>query len=564
MSSYLAGLRPRTLKQARQESEVSLELADRPQQALTGLLVEGVEGAKKGFLGQEKYDGLDAIVEAYDGEVPDNILYDAASLAYDVLADPTNILGGAMIKGFDLMELGSNKGRGMLTGSSPNVIDDFYGLDPNKAFPTGYNPEKVQKALEAGEEVPSQAKRAYGVWATTKLIADKIGTSFDELPKKYQNKILQVADKLPASARNTIVKLQGNFDKPGVKQRADEVLAAVFKGAGFANWAGKSAANALSTVFDASARQAYKDTGLTPVNQKRVEKLFNKGTKAGIQSAVAQLQHAAYMAFRRGRKDLPPVLQETMDQMSIGGFQKLDTAKYGELSNTVEKTVRGEVYQTPPEVTSSLFKRAIKNWGVGMSDDATMVVRQPQGVSGNFVYDANIKSKVAHAGRRIFADNPKGFSSVVDLKKAFEAKGFNPKQIQMTPTGIMITHSAASSSRLEGGINLVTHIDKGGIGNTVLSDVYDFLEKVPVVRKVEEMMDEDIIGITPPITLDFTKGSPPITTKRTTTEDVGKLVEMNQGSKLSENAKLTAHERETMTGMFGGGLVAREMNDDQE
>lgn len=564
MSSYLAGLRPMTLEKAQQESQATLELADRPQQALTGLLVEGVEGAKKGFLGQEKYDGLDAIVEAHEGQVPDDFLYGAASLAYDVLADPTNLIGGALLKGFDLLEIGANKGRGMLTGSSPNVISDFYGLDPNKAFPTGYNPEKVQKALEAGEEVPSQAKKAYGVWATTKLIADKMGTSFDALPKKYQKKILQLANKLPASATNNIVKLKGNLDNPSVKKQADEVLGAVFKGAGFANWAGKSAANVFSTLFDASARQAYKDTGLTPVNQKRVEKLFNQGTKAGVQSAVAQLQHAAYMAYRRGRKDLPPVLQETMDQMSIGGFQKLDPTKYNELSTTVEKTVRGESYKTPAPVVESLFKRAIKNWGVGMSDDATMVVRQPQGVSGNFVYDANIKSKVAHAGRRIFADNPEGFSSVVDLKKAFEARGFNPKNIQMTPDGIMITHSAASSSRLEGGINLVTHIDKGGIGNTVLSDVYDFLEKVPVVRKVEEMMDEDIIGITPPITLDFTKGASPVSTNRTTTEDVGKLVEMNQGAKLSQNAKSAANEKQAMTGMFGGGLVAREMNDDEE
>lgn len=563
MSSYLSGLRPKTIKSALQESEASLDMADRPQQALTGLLAEGFEGAGKGFRGEKKYQGLDDIVKAYGFNVPDELGYEFVSLAYDVLADPTNVMGGAMIKGFNLMDIGANKARGMFTGSSPNVIKNFYSLDPSKAFPAGYNPDKVQKALAAGEEVPEQAKNAYGVWSTTKMITDKMGTTFEALPSEYQQKIMEVASKLPSSAKNTVAKLRDNFDDPDVKKKADQVLAAAFKGAGFVEWAGKSASNVFSTLFDASSRQAYRDTGLTTANQKRVSEAFSEGTGKGIKTGIAQLQHAAYMAFRRGRKDLPPALQETMDQMSIGGFQKLDPDKYGELSNTVEKTVRGEVYQTPPEVTSSLFNQAMKNWGVGFSDDATMVVRQTRGYSGDFVSDANRKSKPVIAGRRIFKSNPKGFNSVVDLKKAFEAQGFKADDIKMTPDGVIITNSAASYSYLEGGINLVTHINLKGVANVVVSDMYDFLEKVPVVRKIEEMMDEDIIGVSPPITVDLLKGTPSAVNKRTVEENVGKLAELTQEAGAFTNARGVAQERQDMTAIFGAGMLARENNDEQ-
>ena len=559
MSSYLSGVRPKTLESATQESEATLDYLDRPQQALTGLLSEGTSGAIKGFLGQEKYDGLDSIIKSKGGEVPEGMAYEAASLAYDVLADPTNLIGGALVKGFDMLEGGARKGRGMLTGSSPNVISDFYSLNPEKAFPTGYNPAKVKKAIAAGEEVPKQAKDAYEAWSRTNTalhIVEKMGTKVDKLPEGYKDKILKVVDKIPAKIKGTVAELQASKD-PDVKKQADVMLGAYFKTKGFAEWAGESVANVFSTVFSSTSKAAYKDTGLTTANKKRVEKAFGAGDNTGVKTGVAQLQHAAYMAHRRGRTDLPPVLQETMDQMSIGGFQKLDPSKYEELSGTVQKQVRGQDYTTPADVTGSLLKQATKNWGVGLTDNATMVVRQPRGFSGDFVSDANRKSKAVTAGRRIFSERPQGFDSVLDLKKAYEKKGFD--NVKMTPTGVIITGSAASNSYLEGGINIVTHIDLKGVGNVIISDMYDFLEKVPVIKKIEQMMEEDIIGVTPPITVDLLGTTGKAVNTRTVPENIDKLKEMTGVAEASAQTL----EKATMKEGLGAGMLAREANEEE-
>jgi hypothetical protein len=560
MSSYLTGLRGfnRTPEQIRQEAETAIDLADRPQQALTGALVEGIEGARKGLLGQERYEGLDAIVEAYGNEVPDNIAYDAASLAYDLFADPTNLIGGAIVKGLSTIDDVALKSKGMLTGSSPNVISDFYSLSPDKAFPTGYNPSRVQKELKEGKEIPKQAKNAYDAWSRTNTalhIVDKIGTSVDKLPQSVQGKIEAVVNKMPSKLRNTIAELQASRD-PEVKAQADKMLGAYFKGQGFAQWAGKSAANVLGEVFDRTSQAMYKDTGLTKSNQQRVSKFFDRADNVGNKTALAQLQHAAYMAYRRGRKDLPPVLQETVDQMSIGGFQKMDPDKYTELSSTVEKNIRGQAYQTPQEVTKSLFRQAGENWGIPKVNDVTMVVRQPRGFSGDFVSDANRKSKAVMTGRRIFKENPNGFSKPSELKKAFEAKGF--KNVKVVPNGVIITGSAASNSYLEGGVNVVTHIDTKGVGNVVISDQYDFLEKVPVVKKIESSMKEEVWGVTPPITVDLLGDSAPAVNKRTKAEDIGKLREMTKAS----TASTATLEKDLMKEGMLGVMTAREIQDE--
>lgn len=235
----------------------------------------------------------------------------------------------------------------------------------------------------------------------------------------------------------------------------------------------------------------------------------------------------------------------------------MDVDKYTQLSGTVEKTIRGQAYQTPPEVAKSLFRQARENWSIPVENNVTMVVRQPRGFSGDFVSDANRKSKAVMMGRRVFKENPQGFKSGSELKKAFEAKGF--KNIKVVPDGIIISGSGASNSYLEGGINIVTHINTKGVGNVVVSDQYDFLEKVPVVKKIEEGMKEDVWGVTPPITVDLLGDSAPAVNKRTTAEDLGKLRDMSAGAQASQ----ATVERDVVRDSMLLGLTARELQDDE-
>jgi hypothetical protein len=482
---------------------------------------------------------------------------------YDLFADPTNIMGGVLVKGLDAVQ-GATKGRGLITGSSPNVIDDFYGLNPEKAFPDGTNPQEVKRMIDEGVPVPKELRKAYDAWSRGTVaakIVNSIGKSADKLPDSIKSKIDAVVNKMPTDTVEKITKFQRSTD-PEVRAQANRVLGSYFKTKGFVEWAGKSAANALSEAFDPSSRAMYRDTGISRTNQKRINEQFEKGAKdpRGLKSAVAQLQHAAYMAWRRGRKDLPPVLQETLDQMSIGGFQKMDQDLYAKTSRTVEKELRGQAYKTPAEVSKTLFRHARNNWGIPEDNNVTMVVRQPNGVSGNFVYDANRKSKPVITGRSIFKQNPQGFKSATSLKKAFIAKGYKPEDIKVVPKGVVITSSAASTSYLEGGINMVTHINTDGVANVVISDQYDFLEKVPLVKNIENSMKEDVWGVTPPITVDLLKETESVVNKRTKPEDLDILKTMT--SEAKPTADTTAAEY-VKTGLLSG-LAARELTDEDE
>lgn len=76
-----------------------LEMVDKPQNAMQGALVEGVEGFKKGLAHEKDYNSTD-VLDAY-GWKGDGLGKKATGLALDLVADPLNLVGvGAVKKGY--------------------------------------------------------------------------------------------------------------------------------------------------------------------------------------------------------------------------------------------------------------------------------------------------------------------------------------------------------------------------------------------------------------------------------------------------------------------------------
>lgn len=469
----------------------AIDLLGRPQQAMYAGLIEGQEGVPRGLSGDTDYSHKDvrqsnptynAIVQGTG--IPTGV----SDTSADFFADPLNLIPLSWL----------NKGKkfgGMLTGSSPNVIDDFYGTDTEKLFPKGWNPEKVEEAISRGEKVPDNALLALGTHKTT-LQGIKIGLAIQKktgvkLPSKVKKALIEVssADRTTATGAN-------------------KVLAAYYKGKGGVKWVGESIDNAFKALLSPSSRAMYAETGLTKVNQERIAKLLKEGD---VPAAVAQAQHAVYMAHRTGKPfdQLHPSLQKIAKEMSIDGFQKLSVTSYVKSANKAKKTLGGEPYKTPNKDSATLFNIALGNWGIKKgknADNYDIVVRQPGGVSGDFTYDVALKAKGVSSGRTIFKNRGyEPFDSVEELKEAYEKAGVAVRSADSS--GIYIVNSAASNSRLEGGINLVTKVRVDGITDTVISDDYNFLENLPVVGKIEDSMERSILGITPPITYDLRKPS---------------------------------------------------------
>lgn len=564
MSSYLS--RPRSLGQAQKESEASLDILGLPQQGLFGYASDGSEGLSRVLKGQGDYTFED--VRKANPKL--NAMMTGASQATgtpmvaldtvgDVAVDPTNLVGAGLFSGAGkaLKKAGSLKG--MATGSSPNVIDDFYSLSPNKDFPPNWGPKEVIKAEATGEPIPKQAMDAYKTYDRSRVALDLIkatGSKVDELPVDLQTNIKMVVDKLPKGPMNTLKKLIYD-DNPKSKRAASEVLGAYFKSKGFVKWAGETGANAMRAILSPKSRAMYRETGLTTPNQERIGKLLERRSTSGNRGAIAQAQHALYMAYRAGKplNELSPQLRQVADDMSIDGFQKVSPSSYLNSSAKVKKQVRGKGYKTPNTVTSTLHKTALKNWGIDDASDWTMVVREPRGHSGDFVSDVNRKNNAVLKGRKIFQGR-KRFTSVPKLKEAFESEGL--KVVGADDKGIYLVDSGASNSYLEGGINIMTHVDTRGVANVVVSDVYDFLEKVPVINQVEKSMKNKIIGMTPPITVDLVEGTDPARNLRTSADNLGETLGPMGRTKPSSGIEMLEAQRNLGAGLVGANEMTKE------
>lgn len=457
--------------------------------------------------------------------------------AAEMTLDPINALGALLYKMplAGVKFLTKNQRAGQNIGSAPNVINDFYSVSEDVLFPPHYYPSKVKEALENGDEVPVQAKKAYEQWASGQMFRDKLESVYGKLPESSKEFVGTLFNKLPAKVKNGLKVMYESKD-PAVRKDANKFLSDYFKSKGFIQWGGSSIGNALSEVFNPVSTAQYIKTGLTKTNQKRIQSLFNhepqyhhatgellpKTNRVMEREAIAQLQHAVYMAHRAGREDLPELLQETLDQMSVGGFRKFDSSDYRNATNQVNITKNGENYEVPEDISNALFARASKNWGMDEGDEVTMVVRQSSGESGNFMHDINFKAKGVTLGRKIFNENPKGFSSPQELKEAYISRGVPSKDIEITKDGVLVTTRTTSNSYLEGGINIVDHISLDGVSHSVVSDMYDFLENVPVAKKIEENLENSLWGVTHPVPQDLKK-SGTFKTNRVTKEDVEKL-----------------------------------------
>lgn len=622
--SYIP-VRPLTPEQSLREAQAigkaadkGLEYINRPQQGLFGGLTEGLEGASKGFFGEQKYTvedvrqknpTLDAILKGAALPAGPSTTYkapepqtDAVNLAFELATDPVDYLGGFLGVGAkatketfkrgaealkNINVFTKNKRKGQALGSAPNVISDYYVAPVDQMFPAGTTPESVRKAILSGKDVPEQARKAYDAWNESSfvgLMLEQLTNTYGRLEdgSKAFHLTEKVASRIPSNIKQAVAKLQEKGTENS-RAKANAMLSAYFAGTGFAQWGGKSLSNALKEIFDPVSTARYIETGLTSTNQKRINSLFNnetqkhhvtgrdlpKSDKASTQEAIAQLQHATYMAHRAGRVDFPEVLQETLDQMSVGGFRKFSPNEFKEATNSVKMTLNNTDYKVPENVSDALFEKAHTNWAIGKNDDITMVVRQPSGESGHFSHDVNMKSSGVRQGRKIFADNPQGFSTPEQLREAYIKAGVPKNSVVIKGDAVLVTNSSASVSKLEGGINIVTYVDLKGRSHTVISDLYDFLENIPVVRKIEENLENVVWGITPPIPQDL-RVSKQFTTERTVPENIPKLkqltkdAEPKKGQVAVEATRILAKTGATVAGvgaaggMFGDAIFGKE------
>ena len=556
-----------------------------PQRMLTGYLAQGTEGLSKGFDGKSysfedilmnhpELLSMYAAMEGYDDPMNDIGTY---NLLWDIGADPTNIIGAKWLaKGDNL--------KGLVQGAPSNTVPNWYGKMAKDIFPQGMSAAKVKKGLEEGKwdkTVRQQrGSERVDVPITEEMKAEAISV-YNELQKAQKaGKNIQKITGLPFVNKLGMAKRANKAETP------DEIIGLGNKVKGFAKWALQSGADGMMAALDPRARAQFADLGITPKGQQYINEALDQGFNA---QAFAQPQHVAHSIMQQGG-EIPENMRRVVESMAIDGYRPMNQANYLDSASKVKKvyTTKGgrEVeYTTPTEVTNNLFKQAVTNWKNAGNDFTTgnwnMVVKEVKGNSGQHVHDVSRNVPAIRHLEAVFKEKGSGFKNVSDLKSAIEAKLPKPKGDDGKPNkaykgasiigedanGVYVQGGATtSSSYTEGGVNSVVYIHKNGMSETVISDVYDFLEKSPVGAAFEKSMQHKLFTVTPPITKNLrtsgmAKTSPRKVENFRVSEDISK-----EELRAIANNKNVSHGTRTRESARQGmlvGLTANEMTDDK-
>lgn len=555
-----------------------------PQRMLTGYLTEGLEGAKKGFGGQS-YSFEDilknnpealamyAALEGYKDPMSDIGTY---NLLWDLFADPTNIAGAGLLTKEKALS-------GLVQGAPSNTVPNWYGKMAKDIFPEGMTATKVKEGLEEGKwpKTVRQQKGSERIDApVTEEMKAKAIAVYNELQKAQK-----AGEKIQKVTGLPIINKLGMAQRANKAQTPDEIIGLGNKVKGFAKWALQSGEDGMLAALDPRARAQFADLGITPKGQQYINEALDSGANA---QAFAQPQHVAHSIMQQGGK-IPENMQRVVESMAIDGYRPMNQANYLDSVSKVSKTYltkggREVEYATPVEVTNNLFKQALKNWTNAGNDFTTgnwnMVVKEVKGNSGQHVHDVSKNVPAIRHLEAVFKEKGSGFKNVSDLRAAIEAKLPKPMIKEGVPNkdykgakivgedanGVYVQGGATtSSSYTEGGVNSVVYIHKNGMSETVISDVYDFLEKNPVGAAFEASMKHKLVTITPPITKNLrTSGQAKNAPRKVTNHRVSKDISKEELRAIANNKNVSeaSKQREARRQGMLVGLTANEITDD--
>lgn len=337
---------------------------------------------------------------------------------------------------------------------------------------------------------------------------------------------------------------------------------AIRKALGFGGWAAKGISRVAENLVNPYNRATYAEYGMAPSYRDaynkfmEVDKLFNEGKATQFERAKAldiahsQMQQMANIRAQAGAKAKvkeasDPFMLAATDPNSPNYFKPNDIGKNwyeqtGAKGATIDKISSTEAQKVQDHVT--------KAWGLGAdiaNGDVKVVIKRPTGVGGNHFNDVVASNSRFKHALHVFEVGQKQrggveFGSVDELKTALEKRsdvlvkkeGKKEKErayrvVGSDDEGVWITSSRAGSAKVEGGINMLMKVEPNGNITGYMSDLHDFLDKVPGVKNVlEYTLPTKVLAVTPPMQSNvYSVMSVSSTAKKFGDEGVSKRVE---------------------------------------
>ena len=323
------------------------------------------------------------------------------------------------------------------------------------------------------------------------------------------------------------------FGTKGVKTEK-EAFHLAQKLTGAATWAKDGFTGGVNSIVNPKARALYDKYGINSTSQKIVKKemsLYMKEKAAGNhavanrhkEKAVAQMNYNKYITAQTAHKGkIAEVLDNVTKSVSYGGMQPLVKQNYIDSAKKQKNTIssqsaRGKKTDTDYVASDAdlgfVFDKAQEIWGMSNNTGNKLVVKRNTGVGGNHGSDAiTNKNKVHNYMKKLYADeNITDPLAIYQHLKSLSKEDFpsgvvmlNKSAEDVALNGLWLSSSHVGSAVVEGGINVMTKILPNQRAMSFVSDVHDFLEKVPVLGKVlGAALPNGEMSITPPIYADL-------------------------------------------------------------
>lgn len=407
-----------------------------------------------------------------------------------------------------------NKNTGV--GYASNVVEGQYGERKRNKFTGGdvrANPTILRSMRDSGAELNETEMRALENYDNGYALIKKL----NKLNEKVQrsNTVLEPAKKIVASVANKAGIPEGQLERSKTnKEFADKVLDKRAARRVYEEWLPEAAATGIKAVFNPVDRAMIAQHGISRDNISHIKsalerlpdvKSYNNQMRL-LHEGVASLQHTANMAARFG--DDISTLAEPVQKLIKGSlvgekYHTLNTESYLAVDSKVKRKKADDtehVVETP--VKKKLLDFAVTQWNkagakIDFSGKWKMAYKEPDNIfSGRHTFDFRQLSYPAKVMRNYFKENPnvRSFNDTDELIKALGTGGKQVNIIAKDETGVYVAESFAGSAITEGGVNVVTKINLDGTADSLMSDVYDYMEK-SVGKPIEVMSKHKLISL---------------------------------------------------------------------
>jgi hypothetical protein len=312
---------------------------------------------------------------------------------------------------------------------------------------------------------------------------------------------------------------------------------------GFADWGMKGLGDAVRMMFDPQARAKYTETGVNPMpfednmrKYRQAQKDYEEGKITSEEltdakrTAHQQLQATSNIREQANAQAKGYDLTEDaiVNAADVGATTRAGATYWNPKGDTWYDDIvapsrpnqNTKYDRYTPEDSQTIQNHITRSWGVDPTkEDVKFIVKNSRRISGAHQFDLFNNNKVPNAIARSFKDMAKdnnrfNFKTpqelhdyLVDPKRQFDKDGeklytvkFDDPDRIANDGGIWVSGSTVGTAKVEGGVNTLYKVYPDGRIFGVMSDLHDFLEKVPGLGQgLKGALPTKVVAITPPL-----------------------------------------------------------------